>query len=325
MATLNMKTAQDSPDAGTVRVAVLIPCHNEERTVETVVHDFRAALPGADIYVYDNNSSDNTAARAEDAGAIVRREAQQGKGNVVKRMFSDVEADVYLLVDGDAQFDAKVAQRLVDKLITENLDMVVGTRSPMNEGEKTYRPGHQFGNAALTATVALLFGRGITDMLSGYRTVSRRFAKSFPILSHGFEIETEMTIHALQLGVPVGEVDTRYYARPEGSESKLSTYRDGFRILSLIVLLLKEVKPFAFFSSIFGLLTVASIVLTVPIFATFLETGLVPRFPTAILATGMMIVACLSLACGIVLDSVSRGRLEQKRLWYLSMGPGNNG
>ena len=306
-------------DLDAFRIAVLVPCFNEEAAVATVIKDFRAALPSADIYVFDNASSDRTSERAREAGAIVRFEGNRGKGAVVRRMFADVEADIYLMVDGDATYDAAKAPDLVRKLIDDSLDMVVGTRTPVDEGEQTFRAGHQFGNAALTGTVAFLFGRGMTDMLSGYRAMSRRFVKSLPLLSKGFEIETEITVHALQLGLPVGEVETRYFARPEGSVSKLSTYRDGFRILFMITLLLKEIKPFMFFGWIFAGLSLVSLALAVPVFQTYVETGLVPRFPTAILSTGLGIVASISLMCGIILDSVSRGRLERKRLHYLSV------
>lgn len=304
-----------------MRTAILIPCYNEEATVAEVVHGFKTALPAAKIYIYDNNSTDQTAALAEKAGATVCKEPLQGKGCVVRRMFADIDADVYVMADGDVTYDAERATLLVDKLIDEQLDMVVGTRVAVDQGEKAYRHGHQIGNTMLTGTVAILFGQGMTDMLSGYRAFSRRFVKTFPVLSKGFEIETEITIHALQMGMPVGEVETRYFARPEGSESKLSTYKDGFRILGLIILLLKEVKPFAFFGAIFAGLALVSIVLAVPLFQTYMESGLVPRFPTAVLVTGTMITAFLSLLCGIVLDSVSRGRLEAKRLSYLMYYP----
>ena len=313
----------NKPDALSegINLVVLIPCYNEEATVAEVVRKFKTALPSANIYVYDNNSTDRTAELALQAGATVRSEPQQGKGNVVRRMFADIDADIYVMVDGDVTYDSERAQNLVDKLIDEQLDMVIGTRVPVEQSKKTYRHGHQLGNAMLTGTVATLFGRGMTDMLSGYRVFSRRFVKTFPTLSKGFEIETEITVHALQMSMPVGEVETRYFARPEGSESKLSTYKDGMRILWLILLLFKEIRPFAFFGAIFCLLALSSIGLTLPLFETYLETGLVPRFPTAVLATGMMLVAFLSIVCGIILDNVSRGRLEVKRLSYLMHTP----
>lgn len=303
---------------GDMRVAVLVPCHNEEATVTQVVTGFRAALPSATIYVYDNNCTDRTAELAKAAGAVVRAESQPGKGYVVRRMFADIEADVYVMADGDATYDAARAPELVELLVRDRLDMVVGTRVPESP-EHAYRPGHQFGNRLLTGTVALIFGRGFTDMLSGYRVFSRRFVKSFPAESQGFEIETEITIHALHMGLPVGETATRYFARPEGSASKLSTYRDGFRILWLIVSLFKEVRPFAFFGLIFLILAVLSVGLAVPVLLTYLQTGLVPRLPTAVLSTGLMLLAFLSLASGVILDSVSRGRLEAKRLAYLRL------
>jgi glycosyltransferase involved in cell wall biosynthesis len=314
----NMRKAPDLPD-----IAVLIPCYNEEAAIAAVIDGFRQALPDALIYVYDNNSSDKTIEKAEAAGAIIRTEPRQGKGNVIRRMFADVEADVYVMADGDATYDAERAGDLVAALLKDNLDMVVGTREPVN-AETAYRPGHQFGNRLLTGTVGNLFGQVFTDMLSGYRVFSRRFVKSFPTHATGFETETEITIHALHLGMPVGEVLTKYYERPDGSESKLNTYRDGFRILMTIMVLLQEFRPFAFYCSIATVLAVGGAALSVPLFVTFLETGLVPRFPTAILVTGMTILACLSGVCGIILESVSRARLEAKRLAYLSIpAPGN--
>ena len=301
----------------TASVAVLIPCYNESASIATVVGDFRAALPDARIYVYDNNSSDDTVARASAAGATVRIETHQGKGHVVRRMFADVEADVYVLVDGDDTYEAAAAPRLVARLLDDGLDMVTGTR--VASSTEAYRTGHRFGNRLLTGLVSASFGQEISDMLSGYRVLSRRFVKSFPLLSAGFEIETEMTVHALELGMPQAEVETAYKERPVGSESKLSTYRDGIRILRTIVRLLKEERPLPFFGAIFALLSVGAVVLAVPILITFVDTGLVPRLPTAILATGMMLVAFLSLASGLILDTVTRGRQELKRLRYLQV------
>ena len=299
-------------------VAVILPCYNEETAIGEVVRDFSNHLPRARIYVYDNNSSDQTGKVAHEAGAIVRQETVRGKGNVVRRMFADIDADVYIMADGDGTYDAGCAPAMVHKLVRENLDMVVGTRLD-SEGHALFRPGHRFGNVALTRFVGLLFGKGFRDMLSGYRIFSRRFVKSFPALSRGFEIESELTIHALELRMPVAEVETRYFSRPEGSTSKLSTSRDGFRILWTILLLLKELRPLYFFGTIAMILGSASIVLGYPLVVTFVETGLVPRFPTAILATGMMILSFLSLTCGLILDSVSAGRLEAKRMAYLSV------
>ncbi len=297
-------------------IAVLIPCYNEEAAIGQVVRDFRAALPAARIYVYDNNSKDRTVEVARQAGAIVRPERLQGKGNVVRRMLADIEAAVYIMVDGDATYDAASAPAMVRRLVDEELDMVVGGR--VDTRVEAYRRGHRFGNAALTGTVSYLFGKRFGDMLSGYRVFSRRFVKSFPALSGGFEIETELTIHALELRMPVAEVATPYGVRPEGSTSKLRTYSDGFRILWLILHLLRNEKPFQFFGVIALALAALAIGLAIPVVLTYLETGLVPRFPTAILATGLVIVSVLSLACGLVLDTVTRGRREMKRLAYLA-------
>ena len=303
--------------ARTPRVAVLIPCYNEEVAIAQVVKDFRAALPQAAIYVYDNNSRDRTTEVAREAGAVVRVERRQGKGNVVRRMFADIEADVYLLVDGDATYDARSAPTMVQTLLDEQFDMVVGCRT--HTQTEAYRRGHVFGNAMLTGVVAKLFGRSFTDILSGYRAFSRRFVKSFPALSKGFETETELTVHALELRMPVTEIDTPYGARPEGSASKLSTYRDGWRILRLILQLYKHERPLAYFSVVAALLAVLSAGLATPVILEYLETGLVPRFPTAILSTGIMILAFLFFIAGVILETVTRGRQEIKRLLYLQM------
>ena len=299
------------------RIAVLIPCHNEEVAIGDVVGAFRAALPGAIVYVYDNNSTDATAARAADAGAVVRYESLQGKGNVVRRMFADVEADLYVMVDGDGTYDAAAAKAMIERLRTERLDMVVCTR--IADQSAAYRLGHRFGNVTLTGVVGRLFGSRFTDMLSGYRAFSRRFVKSFPALATGFEIETELTIHALELKMPVGEVEAPYAARPEGSASKLSTWRDGFRIFATIMFLYKEVRPFRFFGAVGAVLAAISLLLVWPVLITYLETGLVPRLPTAVLATGVMLLAFIALICGTILDTVSRGRRESKRLRYLAL------
>lgn len=298
------------------RVAVLVPCHNEASSVHGVVRDFRERLPAAAIYVYDNASTDETALIAEAAGAVVHREPLIGKGNVVRRMFADIEADIYLMVDGDGTYDASCAPTLVKQLVADGLDMVNCARVPV--AEDAYRAGHRFGNRLLTALVARVFGKRLTDVLSGYRVMSRRFVKSFPALSSGFEIETELTIHALELRVPIAEVSAPYFGRARGSASKLHTVRDGIRILGVILHLIKEERPLQFFSSIFALLATTSIGLGIPIVARFMQTGLVDRLPTAVLATGMMILAFLSLACGLILDTVTRGRRELKRLLYLA-------
>ncbi len=300
------------------KVAVLLPCYNEQAAITGVIEDFRAALPEARIYVYDNNSTDRTAEAARQAGAVVRAEARRGKGNVVRRMFADIEADVYVMADGDGTYDAESAPAMIRLLIDENLDMVVGTRTETGQGS-AYRPGHRFGNRLFTLSVQALFGRRFSDILSGYRVFSRRFVKSFPCRSQGFEIETELTIHSLDLRLPVGEVGTPYSSRPEGSASKLNSVSDGLRILKEILWLLKANRPLMFFGSIAVLLALLSLALAVPLLVTYSETGLVPRFPTAVLSTGIMILSFLSLACGLILDSVSRGRREVKALRYLSL------
>ncbi len=298
-------------------IAVLVPCYNEAAAIAKVVEDFAAALPHATIYVYDNCSTDRTAEVARDAGAVVMTEPLRGKGNVVRRMFADVEADIYLLVDGDDTYEAAAAPALVERLVGENLDMVSGARA--NYGEGAYRPGHRFGNALLSGIVAVVFGNRFKDMLSGYRVFSRRFVKSFPALASGFEIETELTVHALELRMPVVEVATQYSDRPDGTASKLHTYRDGFRILMTILVLLKEERPLPFFAAICGLLMAISLVLSWPLFVTYIDTGLVPRIPTAILASAIMLLGFLSLGCGLVLDTVTRGRREMKRMRYLEI------
>lgn len=302
--------------AADLRVAVLVPCYNEEAAVAAVVADFRKALPTATIYVYDNNSKDRTIAVAREAGAEVRNETHQGKGHVVRRMFADIDADVYVLVDGDATYDAPSAPVMIEKLVSGHLDMVVGLR--VDQSVAAYRPGHRAGNWMLTSFLASVFGETFRDILSGYRVFSRRFVKSFPVLSDGFEIETELSVHALELALPVAEVSTPYYARPEGSFSKLNTWRDGFRILGTILKLYRSEKPLRFFTAIGIFLMLVSIGLAVPILVTYLEVGLVPRLPTAVLSTGLMIIAVLSFSSGLVLDTVTRGRREMKLLAYLS-------
>jgi glycosyltransferase involved in cell wall biosynthesis len=298
----------------TPSVAVLIPCYNEQETIGAVVAEFITHVPGSLIFVYDNASTDATISMASRAGAIVRSEPLRGKGNVVRRMFADIEADVYVLVDGDNTYDAASAPKLIDSLVKESLDLVSAAR--VDTAKDAYRPGHRLGNWLLTSTVAKLFGKRFTDMLSGYRVMSRRFVKSFPALAEGFEIETELTVHALQMRVPMVEIPTPYRERPPGSFSKLRTISDGMRILRTIASLLKEERPMAFFGWVGALLATLSLILGGSVVNEFLKTGLVPRLPTAVLATGLMILAFLSLTCGLVLQTVTRGRIELKRLHY---------
>ena len=304
------------------RIAVLLPCFNEEAAIAKVIVGFKKALPGAQIYVYDNNSRDRTIEKARKAGAVVRSERMQGKGHVVRRMFADIDADVYVMADGDLTYDPKASPKMVEQLQADGLDMVVGTRQ--HEAKDAYRGGHVLGNRLFTGLLARLFGRSFSDIFSGYRAFSRRFVKSFPVLSEGFEIETEMSVHALELRMPVGELATAYGARPEGSESKLSTFRDGWRILKTIVTLYRVERPVLFYGMIGALLLVAAIILAVPLAITYIDTGLVPRFPTAILVTGMVIVAVLCFFAGLILDTVTRGRREMRRLAYLAQ-PGPEG
>lgn len=300
-----------------MRIAVILPCYNEEVAIAKVVADFRAALPDAVIYVFDNNSNDNTRAIAEAAGAVVRTERQQGKGHVVARAFADVEADVYVMVDGDDTYDATAAPEMVNMLLRERLDMVTGIR--VTDIQAAYRPGHRFGNLMLTGAVRAVFGDRITDMLSGYRVFSRRFVKSFPAMAQGFETETEFTVHAMELSMPLGELQTAYRERPPGSESKLRTYVDGMRILRTIMTLVKNERPLEFFGIMAALLLLAGLALGLPVVVGFLETQLVPRLPRAILALGMVLLSFLSLSSGLVLASVARGRKEMKRLAYLAI------
>jgi glycosyltransferase involved in cell wall biosynthesis len=301
------------------RIAVLVPCFNEEAAVATVIADFRKALPSADIFVYDNNSSDRTVALAREAGAVVRNERRQGKGHVVRRMFADVDADIYVLVDGDATYDAASAPRMIETLLAGRLDMVVGLR--VDQALAAWRPGHRTGNRLLTGFLSSMFGQAFKDILSGYRVFSRRFVKSFPVLSDGFEIETELTVHALELALPVAEIEAPYFARPEGSVSKLNTWRDGLRILGTILKLYRSEKPLRFFTAIGVFLILVSIGLSIPIIITYLEEGIVPRLPTAVLSMGLMILAMLSISSGLVLDTVTRGRREMKLLAYLAQDP----
>lgn len=299
-----------------VQIAVLVPCYNEEATIAAVVKDFFAALPHCLVFVYDNNSSDKTVAKAVAAGAIVRYERMQGKGNVLRRMLADVEADVYVVVDGDATYDASACPTMIERLLSENLDMINGMRIATNK--EAYRPGHRFGNALLTGLIKSIFGTGLDDILSGYKVMSRRFVKSMPLLSGGFETESELAIHALSLRMPIAEVPTDYRDRPRGSDSKLRTYRDGLRILRTIVWLMKEERPLLFFSIVSGILAVMALIIVEPVVATFLSTGLVPRLPTAVLAASIMLLSFLSLSCGLILDTVTRGRREMKRMVYLA-------
>jgi glycosyltransferase involved in cell wall biosynthesis len=299
-----------------MKIAVLIPCHNEEHTIAAVVEAFRAALPSATAYVYDNNSRDATKKIAGEAGAIVRNEPAQGKGSVVRRMFAEIEADFYILVDGDGTYDASIAPQMVAMVSEQRLAMLVGRRAASSSG--AYRRGHQLGNRLFTRAVAMLFGASLHDILSGYRVFSRDFVKSFPGFSRGFEIETELTVHALTLRLPVAEIETAYQVRPGGA-STLNKYTDGTRILWTIFTLFKNERPFIFFTVLSLLFLIVSLVLAYPLFATFLETGLVPRFPTAILATGLTVSAIILFACGLILDTVTKGRRETKLLHYLNV------
>lgn len=301
------------------RIAVVIPCFNEAVAIGKVVRDFATALPDARVYVYDNNSTDNTVDMAKAAGAIVRKQDLQGKGHVTRRMFADVDADVYVMVDGDATYEAEAAPRMVQKLLDENLDMVVGVRSSTELD--AYRHGHRFGNRLLTGLTGRIFGRTFSDMLSGYRVLSRRFVKSYPALSGGFEVETELTVHALELRMPVAEYTTRYGSRMDGSHSKLSTWRDGWRILMTILKLTKNGKPLLFFGVAATLCFLLAVVLAIPLLSTYVQTGLVPRFPTAILCSALMVLAGIFVVCGLILDTVTLGRREQKHLVYLAYQP----
>lgn len=306
----------DSIDAE-LAIAVLIPCYNEEHTIGDVVTRFRAALPSATIYVYDNNSSDLTALRARACGAIVVREPRQGKGNVVRRMFADIEADVYLMADGDGTYAPEDAPLLINTLLTAQSDMAIGTRRGVTDDAG--RAGHAFGNRIFNGLYKRLFGRDFTDIFSGYRAFTRRFVKSFPAVSGGFEIETEMSVHASQLKLPVSEIGLDYGRRPEGSTSKLSTYRDGIRILWMFAMLAKETRPVGFFGAIAACFAVASLVLMTPILIEYAATGLVPRMPTWVLSLGLLMFSAMMMVTGLILDSVSRGRAEQKRSFYLSL------
>lgn len=298
-------------------VAVLIPCLNEETTISQVVNDFRNHLPDAKIYVYDNNSTDNTSEVARDAGAIVRLESLKGKGNVVRRMFADIEADIYIMVDGDDTYNAADSPQMIDLLVNDQLDMVNGAR--VADNKLSFPPGHQMGNRVLSMLIANIFGKGLSDLFSGYRVFSRRFVKSFPAMSIGFEIETEFTIHALELRMKLAEVESSYKARPEGSVSKLNTTKDGLRVLKLIINFIIAERPFQFFSVLSFLLAIVSVIFAIPILIEYLDTGLVPRFPTAILCSALMVLSFLSFYAGLILDAVTSSRREMKRLFYLQL------
>ncbi|KCZ50586.1 hypothetical protein HY3_13710 [Hyphomonas pacifica] len=307
----------DASDLRDLKIAIILPCHNEEASIAQVIQEFREVLPQADIFVCDNNSSDRTAEIARAAGADVLQEPYQGKGNAVRRLFSDVEADIYVMADGDATYDAEAAPRMISRLVQDRLAMVSGAR--VSEHIDAYRFGHRFGNWMLTSLVRMSFGDRFRDMLSGYRVMTRQFVKSFPALSNGFEIETELCVHSLRLQLPVIEMDTAYRARPEGSASKLSTIRDGARILRVISRLIRDEKPLEFFSAVTGLLFLTACIMIMPILMTYVETGLVPRFPTLFVAMGVFGISMLSLAVGLTLDTISRGRTEMRRLAYLAV------
>lgn len=311
------QTSEPESRFGELDIAVLIPCYNEAAAIGKVVEDFRQALPEAKIYVYDNNSTDQTAELARQAGASVRREPRQGKGHVVRRMFADVDADIFVMVDGDDTYDASVAPQMVTRAVQEGLDLVNGVR--IAGSQTAYRPGHKLGNQVLSGLVRFIFGRGATDMLSGYRVFSKRFVKTFPMMSRGFEIETELTVHSLELDMPTGEVPGHFKDRAEGSESKLNSIRDGVRILSTITKLLKQERPLPVFGALAGMLALLSVILAAPVFAEYFATGLVPRLPTAVLSASIMVLAFLMGAVGLILDTVTRGRQETKRMRYLSV------
>ena len=305
------------PSVRSIRLAVLVPCFNESLTIARVVAEFRAALPEAVIYVYDNNSTDGTAATARAAGALVRTERRQGKGHVLRRMFADIEADCYLMVDGDGTYDATVAAEAVAMVTEEGCDFVNVAR--VSTAVEAYRRGHRLGNRVLTQMVRSFFGRDISDMLSGYKVLSRRFVKSFPATSGGFETETELTVHALEMRMPMGELSAAYKERPEGSTSKLRTYRDGARILMLISRLIKDERPLQFFTALGLGIGLLGLVLGTPVVLTYFETGLVPRLPTAVLSVGLVVLSFLAIFAGLILDVVTKARQEFKRLTYLSI------
>lgn len=312
-------TTETKADFGDLNIAVLLPCYNEEAAVAQVVLDFRRALPGTRIFVYDNNSSDNTAEQAARAGATVVPSRRQGKGNVVRQMFADIDADIYIMADGDGTYDSTAAPHLIQTLLDERVDMVVGTRNDVTIDAG--RAGHAFGNKIFNHVYRAVFGTDFTDIFSGYRVFTRRFAKSFPAMSPGFEIETEMSVHASVLRLPIKEVGTAYGVRGEGSESKLSTFRDGFRILRMIATLMKETRPFLFFSYISLALVSISMFTAAPVLFEYFQTGLVERMPTWVLSMTMLLASMMVFMAGVILDSVARGRTEQKRIHYLSIAP----
>jgi glycosyltransferase involved in cell wall biosynthesis len=299
----------------TPKIAVVLPCYNEEGAIAKVIRDFRAAFPDAVIYVYDNNSKDRTAEIARAEGAIVRTELQQGKGHVVRRMFRDIEADYYIMADGDDTYEASIAPSMIQLAIDGPHDLVNCVRRETEDA--AYRGGHRFGNLMLTGVVRRIFGNRVRDMLSGYKVFSRRFVKSFPALSQGFDIETELTVHALELAMPVAHVDGPYRGRPAGCESKLRTYRDGWRILMMILKLVRHERPIFYFGLLAGVFSLLSLILIAPVVEHYFVTGLVPRLPTAVLSMGLMIIAILSLMVGAILDTVTRGRRELRMLAYL--------
>lgn len=309
----------DHIQAPAPRIAALIPCYNEALSIRQVIAEFKGCLPEARIYVFDNNSNDGTAGIAAECGATVISVRAQGKGNVVRRMFADVEADVYVMVDGDATYDLRDVRVHIRQLLAQRLDMLVGCRQDDGSNAKTYRPGHRLGNRLLTGSVSWIFGHGFSDMLSGYRVFSRRYAKSFPAMAQGFETETELTVHALELRMPYAEANIHYRARLEGSYSKLSTLSDGWRILKTIIRLFSSERPLAFFGLIASGLVLLSLILAWPLAQTYVQTGLVPRLPTGVAATGIMLCAALSLVCGIILRTVTLGRREAKQLIYISI------
>jgi glycosyltransferase involved in cell wall biosynthesis len=299
-----------------MNIAVLLPCYNEGSAIYNVVKAFKDTLPTAQIYVYDNNSTDDTRHQAALAGAIVRQELRQGKGHVVRRMFSDIEADIYIMADGDGTYDTASAPLLIQLLLENELDMVVGTRR--EQTDSAHRTGHKLGNILFNWALKILFLSPFKDIFSGYRVFSRRFVKSFPALSAGFDIETEMSIHTLFNQIPFMEFETPFFDRAEGTESKLSTFKDGIKIMWRMVHLFKEYKPMPFFGGIGSVLGLTALVLGFPILREFLATGLVPRIPTALLCTGLSVTAMLSFVCGFILDSLCRMRKENMRLFYLN-------
>jgi glycosyltransferase involved in cell wall biosynthesis len=299
-----------------VNIAVLLPCYNEELSIRKTVEGFRSVLPEAVVYVYDNSSTDNTSDEAISGGAIVRREQWPGKGNVVRRMFSDIEADIYLMADGDGTYDCHMAPEMIQKLIHGHLDMVIGIRQDVYQN--AHRAGHGFGNRLFNGLYRRMFGPLFTDIFSGYRIFSRRFVKSFPAVSNGFEIETEISVHASQLRMSIAEIPTQYGARQEGSVSKLRTVRDGLRIMFTFIVLFKEIRPAQFFGVLAAALSALAVSLSIPLFLTYFESGLVPRIPTAVLSTGLVLLSGIFMVSGLILDSVARGRLEQKRMWYIA-------